>query len=237
VSGVRMSPAEFEALRARGLQVISATKPTRRVEPAKARTAVTRNAAFVPTTRIICIPKADPRDEAMHTIKAIAGRVMAVDISTAKCGLAWGRPGEKPEGTLCYGAGDNADIPEGRRLYSMAKAVAWEAASKQVCLVIFSEFYASRMMLAFRANSALRGAIMAELARRNIDALPVAEITARKAAGVDISRPKNMPKGYMKARARARLEELGLGYLQEDEGDAALLLLGSKDLVQFGDDK
>lgn len=35
---MRMSPAEFEALRARGLQVLSASKPVQRVQPAKART-------------------------------------------------------------------------------------------------------------------------------------------------------------------------------------------------------
>lgn len=231
---LRLSPAEFEDLRARGLRIISATKPGAAVRPAKARTTVNRGIRPDPA-RTIYIPKADPGADAQHSIKAISGLIMAVDISTAKCGVAWGRPGELPIGTLCYMGGDT-DEPEGRRLYAMAKAVAWHAASKRVCLVIFSEFYASRMMLSFRANSALRGAIMAELARYGIDALPIAEITARKAAGVDISRPKDAPKGYMKDRARKRLVELGLGHLQEDEGDAALLLIGSKDLVQFGAD-
>jgi len=228
---LRMSPLELERLKAkqadRMKDLRARLRKIDRLQPAKGRTVV-----YGPNRKAVSIafvPKINPADGARHSVKVDPNRVMAVDLSTAKSGLAWGKPGHKPEGTLCFmEPGTRDEQTEGERLHSMAYTIAREAVAKGCGLIIFGEFYAARMMLAFRANSALRGALMAEAARWGLEARPIAEITARKAAGVDISRPKDDEgKGYMKARARKRLEELDLGYLQEDEGDAALLLFGS----------
>lgn len=216
-----LSPAEFTALRAR------IQKKPAPLRPAKARITINRPGARMAS--VIIVPKKDAHADAHHTFKPVPGRVMALDLSMAKTGLAWGRPGEKPEATVCI-MGNPSMHPgetEGDRIASMAQAIAWHCASRQACLVVFSEFYSAKNMLSFRANVSLRGAVMAELSCYGLDAVPIPEITARKAAGVDIrKRRADEAKGYMKERAHARLAELGLGYLQEDEGDAAILLMG-----------
>lgn len=221
-----LTPAEFAAVRARAQA--APARPALRV----AKASLTRNRPPAPLgTSTIVIPKADPIDNAQHTTKAVPGRVMALDLSMKKTGLAWGEPGKLPLGslTLCAGSVEvTANSTEAKNLHSMSKAIAWEAASKKCALAIFSEWYSAKNMLAFRANVSLRGAVMAALARYGIPCVGVAEITARKAAGVDVrKRRADEDKGYMKERAYARLNELGLGYLQEDEGDAAILLLGA----------
>jgi len=239
---VRMGQAEFEALRARGLQVISTTGPATRVQPAKGRTTVKRPATQHPAApagavdRAYWIKEWVPEDHALHACKLDPTKVLALDLSMAKTGIAWGKPGEHPEGTATVMSSprDRKDRTEAQNLMNSAYTVAWWALNKGCGFVVFSEFYNSRTMLAFRANVALRGAVMAELARFGIPSKGVPEISARKHAKVDLSkRREGEPKqGWMKLRARARLEELGLGYLQEDEGDAAILLIGSKEMLQ-----
>jgi hypothetical protein len=231
---IRVSPSEFEALRARGLKAVAFQRRAPAIAVPRARTAVPRK---IPAENAVYIHKSDPSDTAQHSIKATPGKVMAADLSMAKTGLAWGKPGELPEGTVCL-CGHKDAQNEGERLLGMAKAVAWWAASKNCGVVIFSEFYSAKNMLAFRANVALRGAVMAELTRHGIQAIPVPEITARKAAGVDVRKRQDYEtKGYMKTRVAARLEALGMGALQEDEGDATIVLLGAKAVIDTSEQK
>ncbi len=159
-------------------------------------------------------------------------RTMALDLSVRKIGAAWGVPGQLPEGTrlILPPIGEEC---EALQLSGLAEAVRESVQSLGCEVVIFSEFYSPQGALSFRANCSLRGAVMTALASVGIIPRPIAEISARKAAGVDVSKKKDdEKKGYMKVRARARLEELGLGHLGEDQGDAAILLLGAKDLIE-----
>jgi hypothetical protein len=220
-----MSAAEFEALRARGLQAVKPYPTLSRPAAQIADGIKAADSLRVSKARTTVNRKAEGR------------RVMCLDLSTTKTGMAWGQVGQKPEGTMCLVTpAALKKAGEGERLNATAKEIVFHVKRLNCGFVIFSEFYAARMMLAFRANAALRGAVMAYLAAEGIEALPVAEITARKAAGVDITRRKDTDpaKGYMKARAATRLAELGLGHLQEDEGDAAILLLGATAVVEIG---
>ncbi len=194
-----LTDAEFAAVRAK----MKAQAPRPSLQISKARLTVNREPqAFVGANRII-VPKADPMDEAQHTIKADPTRTMAMDLSMAKTGLAWGKMGSVPDGTLCLGGGPKlAKEPEGVRLYSMARAIAWEAVSKKCGMAVFSEFYSSKFMMSLRASASLRGAVMSELARCGIPCYAVAENSARKAAGVDVTkRREGESKTYMKDRA------------------------------------
>lgn len=160
--------------------------------------------------------------------------VATLDLSKKKTGIAWGEVGSKPKGTALVKGEES--VSEGEALYLMARAI-YKVIKEQECgFVIFSEFYASKNMQTVRANASVRGAVMCFLAERGIEALPVAEITARKAAGVDISKrkPEEPKNGWMKGRARAFLEAEGLGHLGEDEGDAAILLMGAGSMVEIG---
>lgn len=161
-------------------------------------------------------------------------RVAALDLSKKKTGIAWGEVGAKPLGTAVV-LGD-PKLPEGAMLYKLATDVARVVLENQCGFVIFSEFYASKNMQTVRTNAAVRGAVMAILGSKGIEAMPIPEITARKAAGVDISKRKpHEPKnGWMKERAKAFLTEIGLGHLSEDEGDAAVLLLGGHAVIEIG---
>lgn len=222
-----MGQAEFEALRKRGLKLAE-------IRVAPARTAVKRRQPASPMASTLQVPAEAPT----HTFKPEPRRIMVADISMAKTGLAWGKAGELPLATLCLFAGKRDETEtEASRVSTMAESIAWHAASKKCCLILVPEFYNTRNLLAFRANCSLRGAVMLAAHRWGLTVLPINEITCRKAAGVDLSRPKGqpLPKGYMKDRARTRLEQLGLGHLQEDEGDAALMLIGCKDIVEFGE--
>lgn len=222
-----MTQAEYDALRKKATGVRDLDQSWR---VAKARNLVERqptasksvSTAYVPTA-----PQGTP-------LAVNPNKVLAVDPAMAKSGMAWGRPGEKPEGAIIYRAsGTQAKDFEGHRLHRMASAIVAEAINQGCGLIVFSEFYSTKFMLSARANISLRGALMAEAARHGLNAVGLPEITARKVAGVDLSKPKDgeEPKGYMKRRARARLEQLDLGHLGEDDGDAAILLLGSKHLV------
>lgn len=156
------------------------------------------------------------------------GPVMAADLSMKKTGLAVGEVGKRPKwcGTLTGITSKKAS--EGERLLAMAEGLVAEAELKGCKTVIFSEFYNSKFMLSFRASAGLRGAVLAALSAAGIEALGLAEITARKAVGVPTcKRSRQEPKGYMKLRARVVLQKLGLNHLNEDEGDAAILLMGS----------
>lgn len=160
--------------------------------------------------------------------------VMALDLSMAKTGLAWGVPGMLPDGTLTLKLPKELkDAPEGERIAWMSSAIV-QVTKKNLCnAVIFSEFYNASFMIAFRANVSLRGSVMALLVEHGIEARGVAEVTARKAAGVDISkRHEDEKDGFMKARAKETLKTFGLGHLAEDEGDAAILLLGATAFFQ-----
>lgn len=220
-----LSAAEFAAVRARAQAKPAPARPALKV----AKASLTRNRPAPPLgASTIVIPKPDPRADALHTIKAVPGRVMALDLSMKKTGIAWGTPGFLPLGSLTLCAGSDGSYTEAEHLHGMSKSIAWQAASKHCGLAIFSEWYSAKNMLAFRANVSLRGAVMAALARYGIPCVGVAEITARKAAGVNVKAKRDdEEKGYMKERAYQRLNELGLGHLQEDEGDAAILLLGA----------
>lgn len=220
-----LSMEDFEALR-RSLKV----KRGPAVSVAKARLTVAR-----PATAI------DPWDYYDAQCKKEAGRwpavagsaawetVACLDLSMAKTGVAWGRPGSAPAGTaLVKLSGAAKKGGEGARLLAMAEGVAAEVKRAGAGRVFFAEFFSSKFMLSFRASAALRGAVMSKLAESGVEAVAVAEISARKAAGVDVSgRRPDEQDGYMKARAKERLEALGLGGLSEDEGDAAILLLGA----------
>lgn len=232
MSALRLTEAEFEALRNRGKAVRSIKSTVFKVAPA--RTAVKRKTPAGNMATLIQVPAVQPET----TFKPEPRRIMVADISMAKTGLAWGKAGELPLATLCLMAGKKDDTEtEAYRVSAMAESIAWHAASKGCCLILIPEFYNTRNLLAFRANCSLRGAVMLAANRWGLTVFPINEITCRKAAGVDLSRPKGqpLPKGYMKDRARTRLEQLGLGHLQEDEGDAALMLIGCKDIVEFGE--
>jgi hypothetical protein len=209
-----MSAAEFSAIRARhGLRIIGrAPKSAAPLAPARKKASPAKRTAAAPTGRI------QP-----------GTRVMALDLSLSKTGMAWGQLGEKPEGTWTV-TEDAATkkLPEAERLRWHTAQILSVIKSAECEAVIFNEFYNAKFMLAFRTNASLRGAVMASLAGLGIPVYPVAEITARKAAGVDTSKRREGERdGFMKGRAKARLLELGLLGLKEDEGDAALLLLGT----------
>lgn len=161
-------------------------------------------------------------------------RVAALDLSKKKTGIAWGEVGAKPIGTALV-MGDQK-LPEGAMLYKLATEIAKVVIENQCGFVIFSEFYASKNMQTVRTNAAVRGAVMAILGSKGIEAIPVAEISARKAAGVDITKRKeHEPKnGWMKDRVKAFLTDVGLGQLGEDEGDAAVLLMGAWAVIEIG---
>ena len=225
-----MSAASFKAFQERARLRVSEIGRT--LKPAKGRT--TYNRPGQQPVRVAIIPRRNPHDHAAATVPVDPARVMALDLSTAKCGLAWGRAGEKPEGTLQMVTPRELDKgPEAAMLRSIAEALAAEAVARRCGQAVLSEFYASKNMIAFRANSSLRGAVMAALQSRGIPCAAIPEITARKAAGVDLSKPgdNEEPKGYMKRRAHAFLETKDLGHLAEDEGDAAILLMGCKAII------
>lgn len=161
-------------------------------------------------------------------------RVLALDISTEAIGMAWGEAGKLPERTACW----NKRLGQSEiwNLHNASEYVNAIALTEKIGIVIFSEFYFSPSMISFRAQCSMRGAVMAALYRENrIEALPVAEITARKAAGVDISKckPTEIKKGYMKRRVADLLKQHGLN-LDEDEADAAILLLGANSVLEIG---
>lgn len=221
-----MTQEQYDALRKKATKV--------RDLDANWRVAVARTTVNRPKDRL---PKHSPAVNVAfipfkptgHEVSVDPKRIFAMDLSTAKCGIAWGTAGQKPEGTLqMVTPKELAKGSEGAKLAGIAEALGDKAIEHACGLAILSEFYNTKNMLAIRANSSLRGAVMAALARRGIPCLAVPEITARKAAGVDLSKPADQeePKGYMKRRARAFLILKGLDHLEEDEGDAAILLMG-----------
>lgn len=227
-----MSEAEFEAFRAKAkVMLTEATRPGAAVKVAKARTAVTRPGQMLATATAYIPVK--PEASARHSMAVDASRVCCVDPSVSKSGVAWGKPGEKPEGSMVFiEPGSHKSAPECERVAGMAASIVFQALTQKCGLIVFSEFYSTKFMLSARINMSLRGALMAEAWRHGLRCIGVPEITARKNAGVDLSRPgdNEEPKGYMKRRARAFLESVNLGHLQEDQGDAAILLMGCKGL-------
>lgn len=155
------------------------------------------------------------------------GVILAVDLSMAKTGLAWGLPGERPVGWSTIKGQKQGS--EGARILTMAGTITMTAQRLQVNTVVFGEFYRAVNDLSFRASCGLRGALLADLAGHGIQALGIHETKARKGAGVDVRKKQDgEKKGYMKKRVKSFLTAYGLGKLQEDEGDAAVLLMGAR---------
>ncbi len=240
---VSMSQADFDLLRQKGLRVVGGTLPAtgRRDLPAKLRKA---DSISIPKVRSAVnkttFPKkGEPTKTAVfgsYAMQPGGRKVLCLDLSMKCIGMAWGTVGQKPEGTCSYPKG--RDVTEARHLLACAKTVVWEAQHHNCGFVIFSEFYASTNMKTLRGLMSLRGAVMAALAEIGIEALPVAEITARKAAGVDITKrkPEDGPKlGWMKRRVEKFFQEQGMDWPGDDEADAAVLLIGANSVIQIGD--
>ena len=144
----------------------------------------------------------------------------------AKTGLAWGEPGEMPTGWSTIKGQKQGS--EGARILTMAGTITVTAQRLGVTTVVFGEFYRAVNDISFRANCSLRGALLADMAAHGIQCLGMAEISARKGAGVDVRKRLETEKpGYMKKRVKAFLTGCGLNKLDEDEGDAAILLMGA----------
>ncbi len=176
----------------------------------------------------------------------MSSEVLCLDISTKQTGWAVGTAGQAPRltGIIHY---PNI-LSEARRFAYLSDAITAVAKANDCGFVIFSEFYHTPNPEAARANLGLRGAMMADFSRLGIEPLPIAEITARKAAGVDIGKKlwpeeedaqKNVKKKKrdMKYRVAFALKRLGLSYATDDEGDAAVLLLGALSVIEIGEKK
>lgn len=211
-----LSAEEFKVLQA---QLEASVQPTIRVS--RARITLNRKKFKAPKEKLLA-PALD------------AGQRMAcLDLSMKKTGIAWGDPGRKVRGSTVVHSSAGKKDSEGSKLMAMAQGIMDVLEEQHINRVFYSEFYSAKNMLSFRANVSLRGTLLAMMEQVGIQALGVPEISARKAAGVDISGKKEGDKpGYMKLRVRARLVALGLGQLGEDDGDAAILLLGAGAYLQ-----
>ena len=229
---LRLTPQELAVLEARGRALRTASRPMTALATMVIGTTYTGPLLGKEWDALL---NRKPPAPGWKPDKARAGRrILAMDISTKNIGLAWGMAGQIPEGMCSYPK--PRDVTEAQHLRAIADTMAWEAQHHACGFAIFAEFYAARNMLAFRANSSMRGAIMAALSRIGVEALPVAEITCRKAAGVNIKkRQADEDKGYMKDRVRAFIHSKGMDYPGEDEADAAVLLLGAHAVIQIGE--
>jgi hypothetical protein len=176
----------------------------------------------------------------------MSSEVLCLDISTKQTGWAVGTAGQAPRLTGVIHYPDN--ISEARRFAHLSDSITAVAKVNGCGFVIFSEFYHTPNPEAARANLGLRGAMMADFSRLGIEPLPIAEITARKAAGVDVGmklwpeeedaqKKVKKKKRDMKFRVAFALKQLGLSYATDDEADAAILLLGALAVVEIGEKK
>lgn len=166
-------------------------------------------------------------------------RILALDLSLRETGWAFGEPGKIPQE---YGIiqGDMR-LEEASRVKKIADLVCFEALDKKAECVVFEDqmvFSGKKANISnAKALCRLQGAIMVSLIREcRLEALPLNPTSARKAAGVNLKKtPKGAPKIKIKARVEQRLKEIGFADRKNDNiNDAVVLLLASKELLDFG---
>lgn len=168
-------------------------------------------------------------------------KILALDLSLRETGWAFGEPGKIPQEYGIIQGDSRLKDSEAARIKQIADAICFEVLEKKAECVVFEDQMvfggAKANMDTAKALCRLQGAVMVSLLRDcGLEPLPLNPMSARKAAGVDLKKtPKGKPKVKIKQRVEERLKEIGFADRKNDNiNDAVILLLASKQLLDFG---